>query len=286
MRSLIKNMLRSETSMSGRAWPAPLAALQVLLQQRHLIAQLARKEIHAKYRKSSFGLLWLLLTPICLVGAYTLVFGVLLQVRWGGAGSTLEFALVLHAGIMFYMFFSEVLARSTVLISSNKTYVTKMVFPLEVLSWVTVLVAALNFLVMLLVWVAFFVAIKGYFPIGVLWVPLIFIPFALFCLGLSWLFSALAAYHADVEHGMPMVLLLLMYMSPLLFPAEKMPETFKLVLLANPLTYVLEAARAALLHAQPPTLALTVAGTAVSLAIAWLGLTSFRGNQRGFADVL
>ena len=279
-------MKASPLTSKHRAWPTPLATIQVLLQQRHLIGQLVRKEIQSKYRKSSFGLLWMLLTPVFLVAAYTMVFGLLLQVRWGGAGSTLEFALVLHAGIMFYMFFSEILSRSTTLVPSNKSFVTKMVFPVEVLSWVVVIVATINFAVMLLVWVVFFIAIKGYFPVGVFWIPFIFFPFALFCLGLSWFVSALSTYHADVEHAMPMVLLLLMYLSPLLFPAEKMPETFQLILLANPLTYVLESARAALLHGQFPALTLVIGGICVSLMAAWLGLASFKGNQRGFADVL
>lgn len=263
-----------------------LAPLHILITHRYLIHQLVKKELHAKYRKSALGLMWLLINPVLLVSAYTLVFGVLLRVRWGGAGSTLEFALVLHAGVMFYMFFSEILSRSTNLVAAHKPFVTKMVFPMDVIPWVVTIVAAVTFVTTLLVWIVLYIAIKWQFPIGVIWVPLIFLPFLLFCLGLCWFVSALAAYRPDVEHGMPMLLLLLMYLSPLLFPVSKMPSEFRFIIMFNPLSHVLEPARAALLDGKMPDLRVVAVGTLFSLLVAWFGLASFRGNQKGFADVL
>lgn len=257
----------------------------MLRKHRYLIHQLVRKELHAKYRKSRLGLAWLLISPLLLVSAYTLVFGVLLQVRWGGAGSTLEFALVLHAGVMFYMFFYEILSRTPTLISNHQSFVTKMMFPVEVLGWVVVAVALINFLVTLLVWSVLALLIKGSFPWGIVWVPLLIVPFALFCLGLCWLLSAAGVFHSDMEHAMPVVLLLLMYLSPLLFPVERMPEEFRIVVSANPLTYILENGRAALLEAQAPDPLHVVVGLLIGIVVTWFGLASFRANQRGFADV-
>lgn len=272
--------------MNGLAAHHPAAALRRLWGYRFLVEQLVRKELRAKYRKSALGLAWLVLSPVLLVSAYTLVFGVLLQVRWGGAGTTLEFALVLHAGVMFYMFFYEVMVRSTTLLANHQSFVTKMVFPLDVFPAVVVIVATINFAVTLLVWILLSIVIRGEFPWGIAWMPLIFVPFTLFCAGLCWFFSALSVYKADLEHAMPMVLLMMMYLSPLLFPVERMPDAFRWVIALNPLTWVLEAARAALMHGSPPSLAVVGVGLALSIGVFWVGYRSFRGNQRGFADVL
>ncbi len=263
----------------------PLEAFRTAIKHRYLIQQLVAKELRSKYRKSTLGLAWLIMNPLLLVGAYTLVFGVLLKVRWGGASSTLEFSLILHAGVMFYMFFYEIVSRSATLISNNQSFVTKMVFPLEVFPWVVVIVATINFLVTLAVWTGLSWAIRGTFPAGILWVPVVFIPFALFCAGSCWFLSSLAAYKPDIEHALPVILLMLMYMSPLLFPVEKASDAFRMVISLNPLTWVLESARSALISGQPPSLAYVVAAPVIGMAATWLGYASFIGNKRGFADV-
>jgi lipopolysaccharide transport system permease protein len=264
----------------------PARAFAALWRNRFLIEQLVRKELSSKYRKSSLGAAWIILNPLLLVGAYTLVFGVLLGVRWGGAGSTLEFALVLHAGVMFFMFFNEIMSRSTTLVASNQSYVTKMVFPTEVFPVVITLVAGVSFVATLLIWTVLSVAIRGEFPVGIIWIPFVFFPFLMFCLGLSWFLSALAVFKPDVEHAMPMTLLVLMYLSPLLFPAERMPEAFRWVIAFNPLSWVLEPARSALIHNVAPDIVVVGVGSIVSLVVFWVGYASFKGNQRNFANVL
>src|SRR5690606_15655936 len=167
----------------------PLLPYGPLVRYGYLVRQLVWRDLSGKFRRSSLGMLWIVLSPLMLLAGYTLVFGVLLKARWGGAGSSLEFALVLYAGLIFYTFFSEVIGRSSGLIHANQPYVKKMVFPLEVLNWSTLLSAAVNFLVGLLSWMVFCLLVKKGLPASILWLPLVFVPFALFTLGCSWLLS-------------------------------------------------------------------------------------------------
>jgi ABC-type polysaccharide/polyol phosphate export permease len=80
------------------------------------------------------GLLWSLIHPLVLLGLYTFVFGVVFKARWGGeSSSTGEFALVLFSGLIVFNIFAETAGRAPALIVNNPNYVTKVIFPLELL---------------------------------------------------------------------------------------------------------------------------------------------------------
>ncbi len=268
------------------SFPSPVEPVLTLVKHRYLIRQLVKRELTTKFRRSSLGFLWIVLSPLLLLGGYTLVFGVLMKARWGGAGTSGEFALVLFSGLIFYNFFGEVMAKSPTLIYGNQPYVKKMVFPLEVLNWSVVLSASVNFAIGFLTWVIFCLVVKKSLPMTVLWVPLVFIPFALFTLGCSWLLSGYSVFHPDAEHVVPIVLLLLMFLSPLFFTVDSLPENFRVVIQYNPLTYVLEEARGVMIGGRSPDGMVVGVGAAVAVAMAWLGYASFTGNREGFADAV
>src|SRR5690606_41949952 len=97
----------------------PLAPFGPLARYSYLVRQLVWRDLSAKFRRSSLGMLWIVLSPLMLLAGYILVFGVLLQARWGGAGSSLEFALVLYSGLIFYTFFRVVYGWSSVRILTH-----------------------------------------------------------------------------------------------------------------------------------------------------------------------
>lgn len=252
----------------------------------YLIRQLVRRDLNAKFRRSTLGLAWMVLSPLLLLAGYTLVFGVLLKARWGGAGTSMEFALVLYAGLIFYNFFADVIGRSPGLIYGNQPYVKKMVFPLETLNWAAMLSASVNFVISLLTWVVFALFVKKALPLTILWMPLVFLPFAIFTLGCSWLLSGYSVFHPDAEHVVPIVLLLMMFISPLFFPVESMPGNFSLLLHFNPLSYVLEEGRGILIAGRTPDPMVLVCGWGGAMLMAWLGYASFMSNREVFSDAI
>lgn len=265
---------------------APWDIVRPLRTHRYLLWQLVQREIYGKYRRSRYGLLWILGQPLLLLLGYTLVFGVFLQARWGGAGNSSEFALVLFSGLIFYNFFGEVISRSTGLINANVPYVKKMVFPLEALNWSVAAAGTIHAGFSLLVWIVFSLIIYGSVPLTILWVPVVFAPFFLFTLGCGWLLSAYSVFRPDAEHVVPVVLLLLMFLSPLFYSVQSLPEDFQVVMQFNPLTYVFEEARRVMIGGQAPDFRVLAIGGAVSVAVAWLGLASFMGNREKFADAI
>jgi hypothetical protein len=106
-------------------------------QHADLIQQMAARDINARFRQSWLGLAWLVLTPLLMLGVYTLVFREVFQARWGAPDEgVLAYALRLYAGLAVFNFFAEYVNRSPAFVIEQPHLVKKVVFPLEVMAWV------------------------------------------------------------------------------------------------------------------------------------------------------
>ena len=111
---------------------------------RELLGRMARQDINSRYQGSMFGLLWSMATPLLLLSAYWLVLGRILQARWGDLPGA-SYPVVLFSGLVVHLFLAEVVGRAPALVIEHQTYVKKVVFPLEILSPMTVLTALFHF---------------------------------------------------------------------------------------------------------------------------------------------
>lgn len=256
-------------------------------QHRQLLMTLTRREVVGRYRGSMLGLLWSFFNPIFLLAVFTFVFSVVFEARWGvGTGSKAEFALVLFAGLIIYNLFAECLNRAPALILTNASYVKKIVFPLEILPWVSFLTALFHTAISLLVWFCFALFVFGLPPLTALLTPLLFLPLMLLCLGFSWLLASLGVYLRDVSHLVGILTMALMFLTPIFYPISAVPETYRVILHLNPLTFIIDQVRGQLIFGTPLQVGPFCLLTAASLAIAWLGFAWFQKTRKGFADVL
>lgn len=265
----------------------PIRGMISLLRHRHLVLQLAWHEISGRYRGSLAGLMWPFLTPLFNLSMYTFVFGVVLQARWGvGGGSTFEFALVLFSGLIVHGLLAECIVRAPRLITGNVSYVKQVVFPLEVLPVVSLIAssfhAAIAFILLIIVWFA----TNGEINLSVLAASALFAPLALITLGISWIISSICVYFRDVSQIVNFLPPALLFLSPVFYPAEAVPEQFRVFLALNPLTFVIENLRASLADGAWPSLSGSMAYTASSLVIAALGYVWFQRVRPGFGDVV
>lgn len=255
--------------------------------QRELIAQLTRREIVGRYRGSVLGLAWSLLYPLVMLAVYVFVFGVVFGARWGKAPADhMEFGIRVFAGMVIHGFFAENIARAPTLVTANPQYVKKVVFPLEILPVVTLLTALFHALVSVAILLAAHALKAGELHAAALWLPLVLAPFVLLTLGVTWFLSALGVFLRDVAQLVPVVVTILMFLSPVFYPIESIPETIRPLMHLNPLTFPIEQTRALLIEGGSPDwtgLAAYLAAAATFLA---LGLAFFRKSRRAFADVL
>lgn len=271
-----------------RDFPAvPQEILASFWRNRSLIKASVKREVLARYRGSAMGLLWSFLNPLFMLTVYTFVFSVVFQARWGGGSeSKTEFALILFAGLIVFNLFSECISRAPNLILSNQNYVKKVVFPLEILPWVSLGAALFHCVVSLCVWLIAYLIFFGLPHITIFYLPIILIPLILIVMGLSWVLASLGVYLRDVGQFIGLIVTVLMFLSPIFYPASALPEGYRVFLYMNPLTTIIEQVRDVLFWGRAPSFAMLGVFIVSNSIIACLGFAWFQKTRKGFADVL
>ena len=254
---------------------------------RTLVWQLVVREVAGRYRGSAAGLLWSLFNPLLMLAVYTFVFGVVFRMRWEGVGDRgIDFAMLVFPGMIVHGLFAECINRAPTLVLGNPNLVKKVVFPLEILPWVTIGSALFHAVVSTLVLIVFIAAARHALPWTVVLFPLVLAPFVLFTAGVTWWLASLGVYVRDVAQVTGVATTVLLFLSPVFFPVSALPEGYRLLFHLNPLTFVIEQAREVLIWGRLPHWPGLALYALLGLAAAWAGLYWFQRTRRGFADVL
>lgn len=260
-----------------------------LLTHRHLVWQLARRDIAGRYRGSVLGLVWSFAQPLMMLTVYTYVFGVILQVRWGDRMQTdgeVAFAVILFSGLLVHALFSECFTRAPTLILENANFVKKVIFPLEILPYTVLLSALFHASVSVVVLLAAHVALDRTLSPTALLLPVVLAPLLILTLGVTWLLASLGVFLRDIGQVTTVLSTVLLFISPIFFPVERMPEAVRGFVYLNPLSVIVDAVRAVALFGEQPDWRALGLYTLVALAVAQFGYWWFQRTRKGFADVL
>jgi lipopolysaccharide transport system permease protein len=270
------------------ATPArPGYVLGSLSSHRNIVAQMAKRDMIERYRGSMLGFLWSLFNPLVMLAIYTFVFSVVFKSRWpGSTGSSAEYAVNAFAGLLVFMIFSESVSRGPTLVVGNPNLVKKVVFPLEVLPWVTLASSLFHALVSYVVLLAFVAAIQHTLHPTALLFPVVIVPVVLLTLGITWFLASLGVFFRDASHTVGLVMAVLMFLSPIFYPVSAVPADLQWLFRLNPLAEAIDQARAVAIAGTIPSVARYVALLAGSALVAWAGLWWFVRTKHAFADVL
>jgi lipopolysaccharide transport system permease protein len=261
-----------------------------LLCQRQLLVRLTQREVIGRYRGSVLGWGWSFLNPLLMLAVYSFVFSQVFQSRWGstqnGSNDPLLFAINLFTGLIVFNLFSECATKAPSLILSNSNYVTKVVFPLEILAGVTVGAASFHAITSLVILALFQIIGTGTIPITSLWLPLVWMPLVIGCLGLVWIVSALGVFLRDIGQVVNVAVSMLMFLSAVFYPVSALPAAWRPVLSLNPLVPIIEETRRVCVVGLAPDIHYLIGGSLLALILCELGYRSFEKARRGFADVL
>lgn len=258
-----------------------------LWRNRYLIKKSIQREVVGRYRGSLLGTFWSFFHPMFMLAVYTFVFSVVFKARWqSGSDSKTEFALILFAGLLVFNLFAECINRAPGLILAHAGYVKKVVFPLEILPWVSLGGAGFHMAISLAVWLIAYLFLFGLPHLTVLLLPLVLIPLLLFTVGLSWWLASLGVYLRDVSQFVSIITTAMMFLSPIFYSTASLPPQFQVVMRLNPLTPVIEQARDVLFWNRVPDLTTLLLCYCFSVAVACLGFAWFQKTRKGFADVL
>jgi lipopolysaccharide transport system permease protein len=230
---------------------------------------------------------WSIVIPATMLVVYTFVFTVIFKVRWSvEVNRPAEFALALFSGLIVFQLFSECITRAPSLLLENIPYIKKVVFPLEVLGWVSVGTAFVNALLSSSILIFGYVLIKGIPPLSAVTFPFVFFPFILLLLGLVWLFSSLGVYVRDLKQVIGAIIPLFLFLSPVFYPIEALPTRFRSYIYVNPLTFIIEQLRSVLLYGSWPDIFGLSIYSAIAMLMAWMGYVWFSLTKYGFSDVV
>ena len=256
-----------------------------------LLKILVRRDLEARYKGSVVGNFWPLLNQMSQLLIFTYVFSVVLKVKLNLKGlpenNHLTFGLWLFAGLLPWIAFTSGLSQAATSVIAQPNLVKKVVFPLALLPLVPILSAFIESsfgLIMLIVTVA--VSSQTLHPtLGLL--PLVWLPQLLLTAGLGYLAAGLTVFLRDIPQTILIVLNLWFYLTPIVYPASVIPETWRIwVFWLNPITAIAEAYRDLVLVGKVQHLEELAVASIISLLIFYAGLTVYRRLRPAFADVL
>jgi len=255
---------------------------------RQLIFQLIRRDVVGRYRGSVVGIAWSFFNPLLMLAIYTFVFSVVFESRWGTEleESRMGFAIMLFSGIIVHGLLAECINKAPSIILGNANYVKRVVFPLEILPWVAMGSALFHAAIGLLVLFAAQLIIGHGIPWTAVLIPVVLAPLVLVIMGFAWILSATSVYVRDIAQVTGIFTTALLFLAPVLYPITALPEKYKAWLYLNPLTLIVEQARAVLILGQLPQWAALGAYLLCAMAFSWLGFWWFQRARVGFADVV
>lgn len=263
--------------------------ISATLSNRQIARQLIERDVKGRYRGSQLGLAWTIVSPLIMLSVYTLVFSQIFRARWGEAGgdqSPATFALNLFAGLLVFNMFAECATRSPSLITSNPNYVKKIIFPLHVLGTMVVGSALVHALTSTIILFMAKLIIDGSIPATAALLPLIWIPLTLGCLGMSWLLATVGVFLRDISQIMAAAVSMLMFLSPVFYPASALPNNLQWLASFNPIATVINETREVLLVGTAPPALTWISQVAIAMLWCQLCFIILKRSQHIFGDIL
>ena len=263
-------------------------ALGTFYRKRWLLGYFIHRQVTRSYRRSYLGLVWAVLGPVVWVFFLALIFSNVIGIkdRSVQGDPTLNFGLFLYCGLLPFLTFSEALNKGLNSIRSNSGLVQKVVFPLEILPFTNAIASMVDkvfgfgaLLIMLLVFG------RTLHP-TLLYMPVIVVLQVIFILGLTYIMAVLGTFLPDVAEVMRPVIRGMFFVTPILWPAGRLPDNLGWIENYNPLAYLVNAYRDLILDGTLPGALSTLYFTLFSVALFIFGFALFVRLRPRFADQL
>jgi ABC-type polysaccharide/polyol phosphate export permease len=260
----------------------PGALFHELWGARTLVRTLAEREIRIRYKQAVLGFAWAVVTPLVLMVAFTLFFRKAAKIdTW-----PVPYPLFAYVGLIPWTFFSTGVAQGGLSLVNNVPLLNKVYCPREVFPTASVVVAGIDSIISTGVLLLLFLR-YGFMPKPTtIWVPALLPIQVMFTLGVTLVVSAVIVYLRDLRHALPLLLQMGLFVTPVAFPLDVVPQQFRKVYVAlDPLAAVIDGYRRAVLYGRPPSLPLLAIAAVSSFVVLAGGYAVFKRLETGIADV-
>lgn len=244
------------------------------------------REFQLKYRNSLLGAAWTIINPMAMIVVYTVIFAQVMRAKLPGVDSTFAYSIYLCAGVLTWGLFSEITGRSLNMFLENANLLKKLSFPRLCLPVVVVANACVNFAIVFGLFTAFLL-VSGNFP-G--WpflalAPLLAVQIA-FAMGLGIALGVLNVFFRDVGQFFGIFLQFWFWLTPIVYPANILPEPIKPLMSLNPMARLSSAYQTILVNGQWPDWAALWPVAVLAALLCLLGLHLFRQHAGEMVDEL
>ena len=252
-----------------------------LWRYRELFIFLAWRDILVRYKQTVFGVLWAVLRPFLTMVVFTIVFGKIAKLPSGGV----PYPILVYAAMLPWQFFSSAFSEASNSLIGNTNLLTKIYFPRIIMPTSTVIVALVDFFIALGILVALMVFYRYAPSWNILALPVFILLAFLTAMGAGLYITALNVKYRDFRYVVPFIVQFGLYISPVGFSSDVVPEKWRLLYAVNPMVGVIDGFRWAILG-QSLHIQSFVLSVGVSIGLFILGLWYFRKTERTFADVI
>jgi len=282
MNASTASFFRSAGRLPGLVGSETSGLLANLRRSRRVLWTLTMIECRRKYAGSILGMLWYPLYSMLLLGSYCFLYLVVFRVRYRELG-TYEFVLFVFSGLIPYLGFSEAVLSGLGSVKANLSLLRNAVFPIELIPVKHVLAAMVGLCSSLALLIVMILP-TSHRGLHLLYLPVPFLSLLLFTIGMVWFLSAVAVVVPDIAQIVNIALLLFMFVSPIGFSIDLVPANARALVLLNPLSYLIESFRFALIGIRVTPLWYDPVFLAASAALAAVAGSFFRRMSPVFSD--
>ncbi|MEW6286058.1 MAG: ABC transporter permease [Chloroflexota bacterium] len=248
-----------------------------ILQYRDLVQQLIRRDIIARYKRSFLGVMWTMLQPLGMMAVMAVVFSALFHQVEG-------YVVYLLSGLVAWTFFAQTTTAAITHIVWGGTLIKRIYIPMTSFSISSVGTGLINLLLSLIPLVIIMLAVGRPMTWALLFIPIPILLLAAFALGISLILSTLAVYFPDIKEMYQIIVQAWMYLTPIVYPENILPEAYRFWLLhLNPMYYLIKMFRATIYDGRIPSADIILAGVLISLGTLAVGWIYFSKKADEFA---
>jgi lipopolysaccharide transport system permease protein len=261
--------------------------LREVWKYRDLLMLLVRREFVATYKQTILGPIWFFLQPILTTLTFVLVFGRIAGIPTDGVPMIIFYL----AGITLWNYFSDSLTRTSTIFKDNanifgKVYFPRLVMPLSIIIS-NLIKLGIQFVLFLILWL-YFLLVKGtvHPNLYLLISPLLVVIMGILGLGFGMMISAMTTKYRDLIFLLTFGIQLLMYATPIIYPLSSIPTKYKWLVLANPMTAIVETFRYGFLGKGSFSWGALVYSCCVTSVILFIGVVIFNRVEKSFMDTV
>lgn len=251
------------------------------VQHRWLIIELTKRELKLRYRNSVLGFLWTLVNPLVFMVVYTVVFSLFLRI------GIERFPAFLISGLLpWMMWFTESVSSGTTCLVDHGGFLRNSVFPSGILPITAVCTGMMNYVFSIPVLVILLLIFKADMGWQLLGLPVVMGAQFLLTLGIVLLASSINVFLRDMRYLINHFLLVLFFMTPIMYDFSVVPDRFHGILKLNPMAILIDAYRNMFFYNASPNWVNLGYVTVLSLLLLWIGGEVFVRNQEIFPEYL